>query len=528
MTTAGYGNTALGHAAMSLNTTGYYNTALGYCALQMTTAGYGNNAFGTNALNQNTTGVGNQAMGFGALQYNTTGSYNVAIGYRAMYGPVGLAPVGDYCNAVGLYALYSSFRAVYNNGFGYRALYNATTGGYNTAMGSDALYGSTTGTGNTAFGYAALNNVRATSGAIASFSDYSATVAGTVKATCSVAHGLTGTSTKVITGTTDYNGSVTITVIDATSFYFTDTFTTTQLGWWGASGEGSNNTAVGYNTGLGITTGSGNTIIGASVTGLSPTLTNNIILASGTAIRAKFDGTDWSITSTTASTTYTTGCLKLAGGLGVSGAINTSGVVYSTGLTSTGPVSGTTGTFSGTIFAQGGVINVSATIQPSIGLYKGGVIRSALIVASVDSMTKIQSYNSSGSLIDEAIAIDNITNGTITLASTRPVSTGPLTSVGRTNTAGEKVKRNPQSIAYTILVTDYYVVYTGTGGHAFTLPSAATATAGAVLLIKHNGSGVLTIQRGGSDTIDGAVSITPAVKQSVMLISDGVSNWEVN
>jgi hypothetical protein len=48
---------------------------------------------------------------------------------------------------------------------------------------------------------------------------------------------------------------------------------------------GSDNTAIGYNTGRGITTGSNNTILGANVTGLSPTLANNIIIADGSGNR---------------------------------------------------------------------------------------------------------------------------------------------------------------------------------------------------------------------------------------------------
>ena len=61
--------------------------------------------------------------------------------------------------------------------------------------------------------------------------------------------------------------------------------------------DGSSNTGVGYNTGRGITYGSGNTILGASVTGLDAGLTNNIILANGTgAIKAQHDGTGWSLT----------------------------------------------------------------------------------------------------------------------------------------------------------------------------------------------------------------------------------------
>ncbi len=57
------------------------------------------------------------------------------------------------------------------------------------------------------------------------------------------------------------------------------------------------NTAVGTNTGRGIITGTNNTIIGAGVQGLDTTLTNNIILSSGDGvIKARHNGTDWSLT----------------------------------------------------------------------------------------------------------------------------------------------------------------------------------------------------------------------------------------
>jgi len=70
---------------------------------------------------------------------------------------------------------------------------------------------------------------------------------------------------------------------------------------------GSNNTAIGYNTGLsaGSGTGSGNTILGANVTGLATTLSNNIILANGTgAIKAQNDGTNWTMQGTVTAPTF--------------------------------------------------------------------------------------------------------------------------------------------------------------------------------------------------------------------------------
>jgi phage tail sheath protein FI len=64
---------------------------------------------------------------------------------------------------------------------------------------------------------------------ISAFANYNSTVAGTVKAT-STAHGLVGTSSQVIAGTTNYNGTYLITVIDADNFYFTHAWVATETG----------------------------------------------------------------------------------------------------------------------------------------------------------------------------------------------------------------------------------------------------------------------------------------------------------
>lgn len=60
-------------------------------------------------------------------------------------------------------------------------------------------------------------------GAITAYADYSGTVAGTVLAT-SAAHGLTTGDWLTQTGTTNYNGVFQITVVDAGTYYFVDTW----------------------------------------------------------------------------------------------------------------------------------------------------------------------------------------------------------------------------------------------------------------------------------------------------------------
>jgi hypothetical protein len=58
---------------------------------------------------------------------------------------------------------------------------------------------------------------------ITAFADYSGTVAGTVKATAAT-HGFTTDDIVTHTGTTNYNGTFSVTRIDANNYYFTDTW----------------------------------------------------------------------------------------------------------------------------------------------------------------------------------------------------------------------------------------------------------------------------------------------------------------
>jgi hypothetical protein len=71
-----------------------------------------------------------------------------------------------------------------------------------------------------------------TTGEITAIVDYSATVAGTVKVT-SAAHGLTTGDSVIISETTSYNGTFTITTIDVNNYYMTDTYVAEETsGTW--------------------------------------------------------------------------------------------------------------------------------------------------------------------------------------------------------------------------------------------------------------------------------------------------------
>jgi hypothetical protein len=131
---------------------------------------------------------------------------------------------------------------LYNSAFGNSALRSNTTGNYNTANGYQSLYSNTTGVNNTANGYYSL---------------YS--------------------------NTTGYNNTANgVFALHSNTTGYNNTALGYQAGYDMNTGTGTGaNTFLGYNTGRGIVTGVNNTILGANVTGLSSTLSNNIIIADG-------------------------------------------------------------------------------------------------------------------------------------------------------------------------------------------------------------------------------------------------------
>ena len=144
-------NTGVGAGTLSLNT-GNENTAVGAAALLLNTTGEANTAVGVDALLNNTTGEANTAIGDSALLSNTTGGSNTANGDLALFSNT----VGTDNTAIGDSALASNTNGSANTASGVAALVGNTTGGSNTATGVSALAGNTTGNNNTATGVAAL------------------------------------------------------------------------------------------------------------------------------------------------------------------------------------------------------------------------------------------------------------------------------------------------------------------------------------------------------------------------------------
>ena len=117
----------------------------------------GNTAEGDGALFSLTTGIDNTATGFDALQSNTIGDSNTANGWQALMNNTTINSVSGIRNtAVGYAALANNTIGDRNTATGRAALPNNTTGFRNTADGQDALFNNLTGDSNTATGDFAL------------------------------------------------------------------------------------------------------------------------------------------------------------------------------------------------------------------------------------------------------------------------------------------------------------------------------------------------------------------------------------
>lgn len=168
LTSTSWGNTGVGHDALSAVTSGRYNTAVGQlAAITVSTSSYNtvvgasawyagtgpyNTVMGALAGRFETTANGSTLIGYRSGFSTTTGGYNTAIGYDCLYTNT----TGSTNTAVGREALYFNSIGIGNIAIGNQTAYNADTGNNNIAIGFRALYNQNDGSENVVIGHQAL------------------------------------------------------------------------------------------------------------------------------------------------------------------------------------------------------------------------------------------------------------------------------------------------------------------------------------------------------------------------------------
>jgi len=320
-------NIALGYAT-GIQLTGSYNTyvgsgQVGYSA----TSGQYNSAFGYGSANQLTTGSFNAFFGRAAGGGILTGSYNTFIGQNTSIGDVsnhiiladgqgnnrmvidnnGLVGIGTSNPAYTL-DVNGTFRAASINsiylGYGSTGVSNSLaigtnvlsnvsgTGVANVAVGSNVLNANTTGFDNVAIGSGTMASNLTGYGNVAVGADaLGLSPSGSENVALGLAallHNTSGWRTVAIGSgslAAQTTGSLNTAIGTYSGGSLTEGFGNTFVGGYTTVHvTGSGNTIIGADASysdFGLTTGSGNTIIGANISGLSPTLSNHIILGDG-------------------------------------------------------------------------------------------------------------------------------------------------------------------------------------------------------------------------------------------------------
>lgn len=263
---AGAGNTALGHSAMTriLNTD--HNTAIGYRSMESAIGCIGCVSIGYWAGTFNDSCEYNVAIGEEAMRGNgtnpSTGHYNVGIGYKALECNSALtAFTGSYNVGVGMYSLNALTTGAYNVGLGYQTGVLIKTGQYNVCIGRFAGDTLTTGSNNICIGNdsdtiaAGVSNIAIGITALATGSSNS------------IAIGYTSTASSIYSIAIG-NGSTASTNSDALAIGRSSTSTglyTVAIGV-AASATGSSSTALGI---YANTQGSGAVAIGGGIASTS-------------------------------------------------------------------------------------------------------------------------------------------------------------------------------------------------------------------------------------------------------------------
>ena len=302
VTSGGY-NTAIGYQAGKALTTGGNNTAVGYGALDAENSGVENVAIGTNALGQATGGVQQcTAVGHGSLQNQlvTSGdnpSGATGIGFEAGYNvtsAIGFTAIGwrsGYTNSGADKSTFIGYASGYRGNFNH----NNTYVGYYAGLGASGGGG---GENNCGLGANVLENVNGANANVAmGYQSLQALSTGDINVALGYqsAQSLTTGSANTIVGA--HSGdALTVGSFNALVGYkagsaMVEDRNCVAVGYHAlefSNGGGSdgnatdtNNTAVGAFAGDSITSGTGNTLLGANADVSANNSYNELVLGSG-------------------------------------------------------------------------------------------------------------------------------------------------------------------------------------------------------------------------------------------------------
>jgi len=281
---------------------------------------------------------------------------------------------------------------------------------------------------------------------------------------------------------------------------------------------------------------SANTPLSWPINGNNTVVSANIIDVTATIGGAVFRGTISGVTLTVTSVT--------SGTIAIGQVITGTNIASGTTITALGSGSGGTGTYTISISQTIGTaeaITASALLlelPPATQVSTG----QAIIVRNVGSNSFTVADTSGNTIVSVASGIAYyiwLTNNSTVNGTWTEVQLGAGTSsANASQLAGYGLEALGATLNTITPITSYYSsstlsanaqsqlsVWEG-GAGTITLPSASGVGANWFTIVKNNGTGILTVQTSGSDTIDGISNSTQLqIGESFALVSDGTSTY---
>ncbi len=523
-------NVGVGTNALSANIIGYYNMALGQNSMLSNTNGNSNAAVGQGSLQANTTGSNLVAMGRAALASNVSTSFSVGIGVRALYSSTGTGSV-----AVGYHA-----GRYYNGTTGAN-----TTSNYCTLLGGDTSVSADGVQRETVIGYNAIGKgtdtaiigaegandmVYLTGGATINNEelDYDTRVGALSITNALFVQGSdgfvgigTGTPVNLFDVVGDVSGAVRFRTRNASNSGYATTRTDangTIMDYYSF--------APGYSSGLAIYEARGSTIQQTDTAGL------NIVASNASGDIGIFTG----------GTSASNEAIRIDSSQQVG--------IGTTAPTSILHMDGESADIIQTISCASATAGHSGVLR-----FRGaeGTTGSEAVVTSGKLLGQIEAYSYDGDTYEEAAKILFVADGNHADGDVPARMTFHTTPSGSAS-AVERMRLDPtgylginetspvcnldvdgglamatvaKTANYTTTVNDHTITC-GAGNETFTVTLIAAASAtGQILNIKNVGTGTITIDGNGAETIDGATTQVIATQYDCITIQSDATSWHI-